>query len=86
MSSLARISGHVTHVSKRPIVTKSGTPMVFTEAIVLVAGRQTVVVTIPDDKMPPSIGDEVDYLVDVSTFRDNPQFRMADDYPAYASS
>lgn len=80
MNPISRITGHVTHVGKRHIVSKNG-PMTFTEAIVLVAGRQTVVVSIPDEKMPPTIGEEVDYLVTVSAFRDQPQFRLSDDYP-----
>lgn len=80
---LARITGRVLHVGKRQVNGKNG-PLTFTEATVLSAGRQTVIVTIPDALLPPQRDDSVDYLVEVSTFRDSAQFRMVEDYPAFA--
>lgn len=84
-TALAQISGRVTHVSIRSGVAKAtGNAYEMIEAIVLVAGRQTVSVSIPKGVLPPAVGDDVNYLVEVSTFRDAPQFRMSEILePAY---
>ena len=80
---LARITGDVLYVGKRQVNGKNG-PLTFTEATVLSAGRQTVIVTIPETLLPPTRGDSIDYLVEVSVYRDSAQFRMVEDYPVFS--
>lgn len=79
--AIARITGYVTHVSIRTGQNDRG-PWRMTEAIVLVAGRETVTVTVPDDALPPSNGDEVDYLVEITSSSFGPRLRVLDNYPA----
>lgn len=82
MNPITRITGHVTHRGNRSGVSKNtGNPYSITEVTVLVAGRATVVVSLPDDMFAPSIGDECDYLVEVSAFRDTPRFRVLEPFP-----
>lgn len=77
---IARITGGVTHVSRRSGQSERG-PWAMTEAIVLVAGRETVTVTVPEDSLPPSIGDYVDYLVEITSSSYGPRLRVLDAYP-----
>jgi hypothetical protein len=85
MNPISRITGHVTHRDQRSGMSKAGSRYSITEITVLVMQRVTVLVTLPDEMFAPSIGDEVDYLVEVTAFRDTPRFRVLEPFPADAT-
>lgn len=85
-NDLARISGHVLHIERRSGSNDRG-PWAFTSATVLVAGRETTAITIDDKLLAPSIGDDVDYLVQLSPGRgDSLRIRAIADYPVHVSA
>lgn len=81
-ASLARITGHVTHLERRTGSNERG-PWAFTEATILVAGRSTSVITLADSLLHPQQGAEVDYLLEVSAGRgDNVRMKAVAEYEA----
>lgn len=85
MASVARMTGPVLHLERKS-GTFEGRDWAFTEATILVANRQTVTVRLDEKLLPPSAGDTVDYLIEVSAGRgDNVKLRAVDTFPAYES-
>lgn len=85
MASVARMSGPVLHLERKS-GTFEGRDWAFTEATILVANRQTVVVRLGEHLLPPSTGDVVDYVVEVTAGRgDNVKIRAVDTFPVYES-
>lgn len=83
-NALARISGHITHVERRSGRT-GDRDWAFTEATLLVAQRETTKITVDDALISPREGDEVDYLVQLSSGRgDTIRIRAVADYPAFS--
>jgi hypothetical protein len=95
-SVLARVSGVVLALPepRRGISTKSGDPVAWeiATANILVANQNVTVVQLPrrDDhgRMPslvsgaPGVGEQVDYLVELSVYGQDVQARVLSDFPA----
>ena len=77
MAAMLRISGHVTFVDVRH-GNKDGRSWSMTDVTILVGGRETTTITLADHLPTPSVGDEVDYFLEVGAglFNNSPVLRL----------
>lgn len=85
--SLARVTGNVLNVSHRSGKKKeTGEPWSMTNVLVLVAGSGVSEVSWPSDASAPVPGDEIDVLVSLSVYRNEPQLRAERPFPVSLSA
>lgn len=79
-TALARVHGTVLDVQNISGTSKAGNPYRMTDVSILIERRAVTTVRWPNDgPAAPPIEAEVDLLVEVDSFRDEPQFRAVKD-------
>lgn len=83
---LGRVSGAVLDVEERSGTSKAGNPYRMRTASVIVTGKAIIAVTLTDDAAAPGEGELVDWLVELTAFRDEVQGRYVSDFPSATKS
>lgn len=81
---LGRVTGTVLDTDDRSGTSKAGNPYRIRSTSVIVLNRAIIVVTLKDDQPLPIVGEEVDWLCDLSSFQNEVQGRFVQDWPSLA--
>jgi hypothetical protein len=78
---LGRVTGAVLDTETRSGTSKAGNPYTMRTCSVIVCNRAIIGITLVDSQAPPAVGEEIDWLVDLTVFGTEVQGRFVSDFP-----